>query len=307
MALRPQSCGDIEEMSLEDPRVPLRLEPVPLWALVQGCGAAPHPLSCPCLPISPQSTGVQQAEDVDGLLLGMSSQIAEREDNILVEDLQGLCSPKPQLAHFFGGEPSILGPCGGQGREAGPILLSAPNFLLQPASALLTEVQRSHRVCEACPWGHPHKGMEVFSMFSKAHGRATRPARHPEQLGLPFQLFLTITVALVQPADYWYGPLKYSRTDFMASWLQRGRDLGLPTYNQARERFGLQPLQDWMDLAPHLEQEVTGKWPGMENVHVGASWGSPRGSWPLQQCVERDVSAHPAPAHSCALGAAALG
>uniref|UniRef100_A0A8B9T2T4 NAD(P)H oxidase (H2O2-forming) n=1 Tax=Anas platyrhynchos TaxID=8839 RepID=A0A8B9T2T4_ANAPL len=89
------------------------------------------------------STGVQ-AEDVDGLLLGMSSQIAEREDNILVEDLQ----------------------------------------------------------------------------------------------------------------DYWYGPLKYSRTDFMASWLQRGRDLGLPTYNQARERFGLQPLQDWMDLAPHLEQEV---------------------------------------------------
>uniref|UniRef100_A0A8C3BFB8 NAD(P)H oxidase (H2O2-forming) n=1 Tax=Cairina moschata TaxID=8855 RepID=A0A8C3BFB8_CAIMO len=93
---------------------------------------------------SRESTGVQQAEDVDGLLLGMSSQIAEREDNILVEDLQ----------------------------------------------------------------------------------------------------------------DYWYGPLKYSRTDFMASWLQRGRDLGLPTYNQARERFGLQPLQDWMDLAPHLEQEV---------------------------------------------------
>ncbi|XP_035191640.1 dual oxidase 2-like [Oxyura jamaicensis] len=96
---------------------------------------------------SRESTGMQQAEDVDGLLLGMSSQIAEREDNILVEDLQ----------------------------------------------------------------------------------------------------------------DYWYGPLKYSRTDFMASWLQRGRDLGLPTYNQARERFGLQPLQNWMDLAPHLEQELLKK------------------------------------------------
>lgn len=89
-------------MSLEDPWVPLCLQPVLLWAMVQGCGAAPHPLSCPCLPISPQSTGVQ-AEDVDGLLLGMSSQIAEREDNILVEDLQGLCSPKPQLARFFWG------------------------------------------------------------------------------------------------------------------------------------------------------------------------------------------------------------
>ncbi|KFR02023.1 Dual oxidase 2 [Nipponia nippon] len=98
---------------------------------------------------SREDTGLQQAEDVDvdNLLLGMSSQIAEREDNIVVEDLQ----------------------------------------------------------------------------------------------------------------DYWYGPLKYSRTDYVASWLQRGRDLGLPTYNQARERFGLKPLQNWSVLAPHLEQQVLEK------------------------------------------------
>uniref|UniRef100_A0A663M493 NAD(P)H oxidase (H2O2-forming) n=1 Tax=Athene cunicularia TaxID=194338 RepID=A0A663M493_ATHCN len=98
---------------------------------------------------SRESTGLQQAEDVDvdNLLLGMTSQIAEQEDNIVVEDLQ----------------------------------------------------------------------------------------------------------------DYWYGPLKYSRTDYVASWLQRGRDLGLPTYNQARERFGLEPLQNWSDLAPHLEQQVLEK------------------------------------------------
>ncbi|NXJ11643.1 DUOX2 oxidase, partial [Odontophorus gujanensis] len=92
---------------------------------------------------SRESTGMQQ-EDVDDLLLGMSSQIAEQEDNIVVEDLQ----------------------------------------------------------------------------------------------------------------DYWYGPLKYSRTDYVASWLQRSRDLGLPTYNQARERFGLEPLQDWTNLAPHSQQKV---------------------------------------------------
>ncbi|XP_021263300.1 dual oxidase 2 [Numida meleagris] len=92
---------------------------------------------------SRESTEMQQ-EDVDDLLLGMSSQIAEREDNIVVEDLQ----------------------------------------------------------------------------------------------------------------DYWYGPLKYSRADYVASWLQRGRDLGLPTYNQARERFGLEPLQDWTNLAPHSQQKV---------------------------------------------------
>ncbi|NXK37312.1 DUOX2 oxidase, partial [Piprites chloris] len=96
---------------------------------------------------SRERPGLQQAEDVDYLLLGMSSQIAEQEDNIVVEDLQ----------------------------------------------------------------------------------------------------------------DYWYGPLKYSRTDYVASWIQRGRDLGLPTYNQARERFGLKPLQNWSNLAPHLEPQVLQK------------------------------------------------
>ncbi|XP_010004248.1 PREDICTED: dual oxidase 2 [Chaetura pelagica] len=94
-----------------------------------------------------ESTRLQQAEDVDNLLLGMSSQIAEQEDNIVVEDLQ----------------------------------------------------------------------------------------------------------------DYWYGPLKYSRTDHVASWFQRGRDLGLPTYNQALERFQMKPLQNWSELAPHLEQQVLEK------------------------------------------------
>ncbi|NWS87624.1 DUOX2 oxidase, partial [Toxostoma redivivum] len=94
-----------------------------------------------------ESPGLQQAEDVDNLLLGMSSQIAEREDNIVVEDLQ----------------------------------------------------------------------------------------------------------------DYWYGPVKYSRTDYVASWIQRGRDFGLPTYNQVRQHFGLKPLQNWSNLAPHLEPQVLQK------------------------------------------------
>ncbi|OWK58826.1 Dual oxidase 2 [Lonchura striata] len=96
---------------------------------------------------SRKSPGLQQAEDVDSLLQGMSSQIAEREDNIMVEDLQ----------------------------------------------------------------------------------------------------------------DYWYGPLKYSRTDYVASWIQRGRDFGLPTYNQVRQHFGLKPLQNWSNLAPHLEPQVLQK------------------------------------------------
>lgn len=99
-------------------------------------------------------------------------------------------------------------------------------------------------------------------MFSMAHGRRTRPAWQLGPLGLLLQLRLAITMTSNPPTDYWYGPLKYSRTDYVASWLQRGRDLGLPTYNQARERFGLEPLQNWSDLAPHLEQQVTRDWSG---------------------------------------------
>lgn len=99
-------------------------------------------------------------------------------------------------------------------------------------------------------------------IFSMAHGRWERPAQQLWQLGLLLQLCCAISMALNPPADYWYGPLKYSRTDYVASWLQRGRDLGLPTYNQARERFGLEPLQNWSDLAPHLEQQVTGNYSG---------------------------------------------
>ncbi|XP_015262377.1 PREDICTED: dual oxidase 2-like [Gekko japonicus] len=44
--------------------------------------------------------------------------------------------------------------------------------------------------------------------------------------------------------NYWYGTVKYSRTDFVASWIQRGRDLGLPTYNKARQFFQLDPADD---------------------------------------------------------------
>ncbi|XP_072480342.1 dual oxidase 2 [Notamacropus eugenii] len=56
--------------------------------------------------------------------------------------------------------------------------------------------------------------------------------------------------------DYWPGPGKFSRTDYVASSIQRGRDLGLPSYNRAREAMGLDPLQEWESLNPHLEPEI---------------------------------------------------
>ncbi|XP_056671998.1 dual oxidase 2 [Monodelphis domestica] len=56
--------------------------------------------------------------------------------------------------------------------------------------------------------------------------------------------------------DYWPGPGKFSRTDYVASSIQRGRDLGLPSYNQALEALGLETLKNWSTLNPKLEPNV---------------------------------------------------
>nr|Q8CIY2.1 RecName: Full=Dual oxidase 1; Flags: Precursor [Rattus norvegicus]AAN33120.1 dual oxidase 1 [Rattus norvegicus] len=54
--------------------------------------------------------------------------------------------------------------------------------------------------------------------------------------------------------DFWPGPLKFSRTDYLASCLQRGRDLGLPSYTKAREALGLPPVSHWQDINPALSR-----------------------------------------------------
>lgn len=62
------------------------------WAQDMHCGVGrswllnlqPRPLS----PF-PKHPNLQRAEDVDALLLGMASQIAEREDHVVVEDVLG--------------------------------------------------------------------------------------------------------------------------------------------------------------------------------------------------------------------------
>lgn len=52
--------------------------------------------------------------------------------------------------------------------------------------------------------------------------------------------------------DFWPGPLKFSRTDHLASCLLRGRDLGLPSYTKARATLGLPPVTRWQDINPAL-------------------------------------------------------
>ncbi|XP_048188150.1 dual oxidase 2 [Perognathus longimembris pacificus] len=56
--------------------------------------------------------------------------------------------------------------------------------------------------------------------------------------------------------DYWPGPDKFSRADYVASSIQRGRDMGLPSYSQALLALGQEPPKHWKDLNPNVELQV---------------------------------------------------
>ncbi|XP_054988468.1 dual oxidase 2 [Sorex araneus] len=56
--------------------------------------------------------------------------------------------------------------------------------------------------------------------------------------------------------DYWPGPGKFSRTDYVASSIQRGRDMGLPSYIQALQALGLEVPKNWTELNPHVDAKV---------------------------------------------------
>ncbi|XP_067871236.1 dual oxidase 2-like [Heterodontus francisci] len=55
--------------------------------------------------------------------------------------------------------------------------------------------------------------------------------------------------------DYMYGPLRFTRSDLVALDIQRGRDSGLPSYNQARQAFDLQPITNWSSINTRLHSE----------------------------------------------------
>lgn len=56
--------------------------------------------------------------------------------------------------------------------------------------------------------------------------------------------------------DYWPGPGKFSRTDYVASSIQRGRDMGLPSYTQALQALGLKVPKNWTELNPSVDSQV---------------------------------------------------
>ncbi|XP_059558495.1 dual oxidase 2 isoform X1 [Myotis daubentonii] len=56
--------------------------------------------------------------------------------------------------------------------------------------------------------------------------------------------------------DYWPGFGKFSRTDYVASSIQRGRDMGLPSYSQALLALGLENPKNWSYFNPNVDAQV---------------------------------------------------
>lgn len=51
-----------------------------------------------------------------------------------------------------------------------------------------------------------------------------------------------------------YGPMRYSRSDAVALAIHRGRDFGVPSYNQVRVALNMQPVQSWEEINLELYQ-----------------------------------------------------
>lgn len=67
---------------------------------------------------------------------------------------------------------------------------------------------------------------------------------------------LSLEPGPLSSSDYWPGPGKFSRTDYVASSIQRGRDMGLPSYSQARQALGLETPEKWSDLNTSVNHQV---------------------------------------------------
>ena len=51
-----------------------------------------------------------------------------------------------------------------------------------------------------------------------------------------------------------FGPMEFSRRDLAALNIMRGRDSGLPDYNNVRKCYGLEPVKRWSDVNPVLAE-----------------------------------------------------
>uniref|UniRef100_A0A8C0R5N9 NAD(P)H oxidase (H2O2-forming) n=1 Tax=Canis lupus dingo TaxID=286419 RepID=A0A8C0R5N9_CANLU len=105
-----------------------------------------------------------------------------------------------------------------------------------------SSISRALRVCNSY-WSRKHPNLRrAEDVDALLLGMASQIAEREDH------------VVVEDVLDFWPGSLKFSRTDHVAGCLQRGRDLGLPSYTKARAALGLPPITRWQDINPALSQ-----------------------------------------------------
>ncbi|CAK7299911.1 Dual oxidase 1 [Vulpes lagopus] len=105
-----------------------------------------------------------------------------------------------------------------------------------------SSISRALRVCNSY-WSRKHPNLRrAEDVDALLLGMASQIAEREDH------------VVVEDVLDFWPGSLKFSRTDHLAGCLQRGRDLGLPSYTKARAALGLPPITRWQDINPALSQ-----------------------------------------------------
>ncbi|XP_062998433.1 dual oxidase 2 [Elgaria multicarinata webbii] len=128
----------------------------------------------------------------------------------------------------------------------------SPEFLVTSALFLGTMIPSVvYKRGPACHYREGNDRLRLCNSYWNRQNPSLKTAKDVDELllGMSSQIAEREDNIVVEDLrDYWYGTVKYSRTDFVASWIQRGRDLGLSTYNKAREFFKLQPIHTWLDI-----------------------------------------------------------
>ena len=205
-------------------------------------------------PLSPpqKHPNLQRAEDVDALLLGMASQIAEREDYVVVEDVRGEAEAVP--AGYAALAPGKKFSGSSRTRQRG--MPGWGDRVWETCTlSLLTELLTCRPQIPLCGYGWRPRAGGNPDMRSRS----------------------CLRLFCISSPDFWPGPLKFSRTDHLASCLLRGRDLGLPSYTKARATLGLPPVTRWQDINPALSRSdgtVRRVWAPAG----GAGWGEVQGT-----------------------------
>ncbi|XP_044923603.1 dual oxidase 2 isoform X1 [Mustela putorius furo] len=107
-------------------------------------------------------------------------------------------------------------------------------------------------------FGHS-PALRVCNSYWRRENASLNSAQAVDQLllGMASQISeLEDRIVVEDLRDYWPGPGKFSRTDYVASSIQRGRDMGLPSYTQALMALGLDTPQNWSHINPSVDPQV---------------------------------------------------